>query len=575
MANASFNLAELNGSNGFVLNGINAYDGTGFSVSGAGDINGDGFDDIIIGAPYADPNGQERAGSSYVVFGRAESFSASFALSTLDGSNGFVINGIDSGEIYQDDSGLTVFPGDLSGRSVSSAGDINGDGFDDLIIGARGADPNGTDAAGESYVVFGKAEGFSATLDLSTLDGSNGFVINGFNVLEASGDSVSAAGDVNGDGIDDVIIGAPSTPFTSDTTSSSYVVFGSNSFNASLDLSALDGSNGFLINGADANLQFGNSVSSAGDVNGDGFDDLIIGAPPDLFSNPNTVGSSYVVFGGSSFNASFDLSALDGSNGFAIGAPDVGNDFGHSVSSAGDINGDGFDDLIIGAPVSPRVTDTFSSGYVVFGRAGGFEANFDLSTLDGSNGFVINGIDERDAFSSVSSAGDVNGDGFDDLIIGAPSASPNGQLFTGSSYVAFGKEGGFSATLDLSTLDGSNGFAIDGFEEFDFSGHSVSAAGDVDGNGIDDLIIGAPELNPNPNFDDPSIPPEFFDVGKSYLVFGNAAPELDLNGGAEGIDLTATFTDSPVPIVDAANLTLTDLNSTTLSGATVTITNLF
>jgi hypothetical protein len=139
----------------------------------------------------------------------------------------------------------------------------------------------------------------------------------------------------------------------------------------------------------------------------------------------------------------------------------------------------------------------------------------------------------------------------------------------------FGKAGGFSATLDLSTLDGSNGFAIDGFEEFDFSGHSVSAAGDVDGDGIDDLIIGAPELNPNPNFDDPSIPPEFFDVGKSYLVFGNAAPELDLNGGAEGIDLTATFTDSPVPIVDAANLTLTDLNSTTLSGATVTITNLF
>ncbi|WP_036532915.1 integrin alpha, partial [Neosynechococcus sphagnicola] len=97
--------------------------------------------------------------------------------------------------------------GDASGHSVSSAGDINGDGIDDLIIGAVRADPNGKTNAGQSYVVFGTTSGFSSTLNLSTLNGSNGFVINGINASDFSGQSVSGAGDVNGDGIDDLIIG--------------------------------------------------------------------------------------------------------------------------------------------------------------------------------------------------------------------------------------------------------------------------------------------------------------------------------------------------------------------------------
>ncbi|MEH2024670.1 beta strand repeat-containing protein, partial [Nostoc sp.] len=140
---AQLNLSSLNGSNGFVINGIDARDFSGGSVSSAGDINGDGFDDLIIGANLADPNGQDRAGSSYVVFGSNSGFDAQLNFSSLNGSNGFVINGIDAG--------------DFSGFPVSSAGDINGDGFDDLIIGANLADPNGQNYAGESYVVFGFA----------------------------------------------------------------------------------------------------------------------------------------------------------------------------------------------------------------------------------------------------------------------------------------------------------------------------------------------------------------------------------------------------------------------------------
>jgi hypothetical protein len=126
----------------------------GQSVSAAGDINGDGIDDLIIGASNADPNGQSGGGKSYVVFGSDEGFAASLDLSSLDGSNGFVLNGIDSL--------------DFSGRSVSGAGDINGDGIDDLIIGALLADPNGQSAAGESYVVFGRSS-FEAEMTVESL----------------------------------------------------------------------------------------------------------------------------------------------------------------------------------------------------------------------------------------------------------------------------------------------------------------------------------------------------------------------------------------------------------------------
>ena len=254
----TINLSDLNGSNGFVLNGIDTGDRSGYSVSSAGDVNGDGFDDIIIGADRADPNGNGAAGESYVVFGKSGGFDPSLNLSALDGSNGFILNGIDAS--------------DYSGRSVSSAGDVNGDGFDDLIIGAFGADPNSESYAGESYVVFGKSGGFDPSLNLLDLNGSNGFVINGIDAVEFSGRSVSSAGDVNGDGFDDLIIGA----YRADYTGESYVVFGkSGGFLPSLELSSLDGNNGFIINGINASDSSGRSVSSAGDVNGDGFDDLI------------------------------------------------------------------------------------------------------------------------------------------------------------------------------------------------------------------------------------------------------------------------------------------------------------
>ena len=424
---ASLNLSSLNGSNGFVLNGIDPSDQSGYSVSSAGDINGDGLDDLIIGAFGADLNGNSYVGESYVVFGSTAGFGASLNLSSLNGSNGFVLNGID--------------PSDQSGYSVSSAGDINGDGLDDLIIGAFGADLNGNSYVGESYVVFGSTAGFGASLNLSSLNGSNGFVFSGIDLGDFSGRSVSSAGDINGDGLDDLIIGASNADPNGTDSGESYVVFGSNAgFGASFSPFSLNGNNGFVLNGIDPSDGSGRSVSSAGDINGDGLDDLIIGA---TYADPNgngVAGESYVVFGSNAgFGASFNLSDLNGSNGFVLNGIDPNDRSGFSVSSAGDINGDGIDDLIIGAYLAdPNGTDSGES-YVVFGSTAGFGASFNLSDLNGSNGFVLNGINAYDrSGTSVSGAGDINGDGLDDFIIGARSADPNGNSYAGESYVVFG-----------------------------------------------------------------------------------------------------------------------------------------
>ncbi|MGB3789350.1 MAG: hypothetical protein WA949_15170, partial [Phormidesmis sp.] len=365
-------LSGLDGSNGFVLNGIEAGDSSGVSVSGVGDINGDSIDDLIIGADRADPNGNQ-SGESYVVFGREGGFDKALELSGLDGSNGFVLNGIDAN--------------DRSGFPVSGVGDINGDGIDDLIVGAYRADPNGS-SSGESYVVFGRDTGFDAALELSELDGSNGFVLNGTEANDRSGRAVSGAGDINGDGIDDLIIGAHFAEPNGIPAGESYVVFGRDTgFDAALNLSGLDGSNGFVLNGIEAGDRSGRAVSGVGDINGDGIDDLIIGADRADRNGMDRAGESYVVFGSDTgFDDELHLSELDGSNGFVLNGIDEFDFSGVSVSGAGDINGDGIDDLIIGA--SGADPNGLSSGesYVVFGIAPNAAPDVPTSTLTGTSG---------------------------------------------------------------------------------------------------------------------------------------------------------------------------------------------
>ncbi|MBF0131463.1 MAG: FG-GAP repeat protein [Magnetococcales bacterium] len=512
---STIQLSTLNGSTGFRLDGVATNDQSGFSVSNAGDVNGDGFDDLIISAHKADQGGIN-SGSSYIIFGKASGFVSELDLSTLDGNNGFRLDGAGNS--------------DYSGVSVDNAGDINGDGFSDLVIGAEGANPGGTHS-GSAYIVFGKANGFSSQLDLSTLDGSNGFRLDGASAFDYAGRSVSYAGDINGDGLDDLIVGAPLADPAGDASGVSYIIFGkANGFVSQLDLSTLDGTNGFRLDGKMAWDYVGRSISDAGDINGDGFDDILVGAFG-ADSGGGGSGASYIIFGkADGFVSQYDLSALDGSNGFRLDGS-IGDWSGRSVSSAGDINGDGFDDFIIGAfYADPRGITNSGLSYVIFGKNNGFNSQFNLSDLDGSNGFRLNGVaaSDRSGFS-VSGTGDLNGDGLDDLIVGAYYANPSGSD-SGSSYIIFGKASGFVSQFDLSTLDGNNGFRLDGTNASDWSGRSVSDAGDVNDDGFDDLIVGAYRADPGGS-----------DSGASYVFFGgnatNALTTAQTVSGTTGADI--------------------------------------
>ena len=361
-------LSSLNGTTGFTLNAAIAMGTAGRSVASAGDVNGDGFMDVIMGG----------AGESYVVFGKASGFAPSINLANLNGTTGFKL------------SGAPV------GLSVASAGDVNGDGIADLIMGAPTAGPHGTNS-GATYVVFGKASGFAANIDLSSLDGTTGFKLSGVATNDLTGFSVASAGDINGDGFSDLIVGAPGV---GNSSGAAYVVFGKASgFAANVDLANLDGTTGFKLSGVTSKDYSSRSVASAGDVNGDGFSDLIVGAQG-ADSGGNNRGAGYVIFGhASGFAANIDLSSLDGNSGFElVGVTDF-DETGLSVASAGDVNHDGFADLIVGADGVDKNADNAGASYVVFGSLPNYSVslagtkasqtlaggNFD-DTLDGGGG---------------------------------------------------------------------------------------------------------------------------------------------------------------------------------------------
>ncbi|MGH9869038.1 MAG: FG-GAP-like repeat-containing protein [Candidatus Polarisedimenticolia bacterium] len=408
----------------------------GISVGTAGDVNGDGFADVVVGA-YLYDNGQTNEGRAFVYHGSPTGPQATAAW-TAESNEPFASFGF----------------------SVATAGDVNGDGYDDVIVGATRHE-NGQEDEGGAWVYLGSAAGLAASAAWSVESD-----------LEYSrlGGSVGTAGDVNGDGYADIIVSARFFGEAQSDRGKAYVYHGS-------PIGPSPVANWSVV-GSQNNQQFGSSVGTAGDVNADGYSDVIVGS-----SGTN----SAFVFHGSA-------TGLPGPAAWTAVNAQAGAWFGTAAKTAGDVNGDGYSDVIVGAYSFDNGQTDEGGAFVYHGSPAGLSPA-PAWTAEADQPGAAFGID-------VEGAGDVNGDGYSDVIVGAP-LYDNIESAEGRAYVYLGSPTGL-ATGAVWTAESDQTAAN--------IGRSVGGAGDVNNDGYDDVIIGAPV------FDDTQA-----DEGRVYLFLGHGA----------------------------------------------------
>jgi len=412
----------------------------GTAVATAGDVNADGYSDVLVGASGFD-NGQADEGRALLYLGSALGLATSPSWSV---------------------EGEQV--GAQLGAALATAGDVNGDGACDVVVAASLYDVGLSDA-GRAWVYLGSPTGLAGTPAWSG-DGEPGALF---------GSSVAPAGDVDGDGFADLLVGARSYANPSIGEGLAFLFLGSA---AGLATTAAWTAEGDLFN-----ANFGASVAPAGDVNGDGFGDVLVGAPQ--FADPLLAEGAVFLYLGSGAG----LSATPAWRGEG---EQVQCRYGHAVAAAGDVNGDGYGDFLVGASRFDAGESDEGRAFLYSGAAGG---------LPTDPAWVLEG----EAFGSllgtaVASARDVNGDGYGDVLVGAPGYR-NGQTSEGRALLFLGSQTGLAPTPAWARESNRN------FARF---GATLSSAGDVNGDGYDDVLVGAPDYENGES-----------DEGRAFLYLGS------------------------------------------------------
>ena len=450
--------------------GENSTDHAGRAVANAGDVDGDGLDDILIGAPDSDDQvcGGDVAGEAYIVLGSSLGSQTDIRLANAD---------------------YTFYPNSeyqAVGSSVSSAGDVDGDGLDDILIGAPMTSINEY-ADGVTYLVLGSQLTTNSEFDLSNAQ----YIFTGENVVDYSGARVASAGDVDGDGLDDIMIASYYDDTNASQAGAAYLILGSN-LGASGTYSLSSASYKFV--GENESDTFGH-IASAGDVDGDGLDDIIVSAQN--YPSGDALGKSYLFFG-SSLTQTGLVSLTDADYTFTgVNSIDVA---GYNIDSFGDLDSDGRDDLIISAPGVDHNGASAGAIYIVLASQLGTTVDIELNTA----AYAVLGNTSHPIYHAVN-AGDTDGDGLDDLLIGSPYDETNVQG-AGKAYLISSADILTAQSFYVNDLPHRS---YTGIWDSGNAGSSIAGGGDFDGNGLSDVIIGEWRAS--------TFRPE---AGTSYLIMG-------------------------------------------------------